>query len=149
MLLRTYLLRSGSLHGGHDGPLVGGGQAGALGDGLITGGGGADACAQGGNLLHTLHAVGEALNPSSVFVKTFDIIIPSNKPRIRVIPICIVVNFMKSSLIAREGYNSGSLLRRRPSSPTLRRTATCFRKSGVHGISEARTNHFRIAAPRE
>ena len=150
MLLRTYLLRSGSLHGGHDGPLVGGGQAaGALGDGLITGGGGADACAQGGNLLHTLHAVGEALNPSSVFVKTFDIIIPSNKPRIRVIPICIVVNFMKSSLIAREGYNSGSLLRRRPSSPTLRRAATCFRKSGVHGISEARTNHFRIAAPRE
>jgi hypothetical protein len=127
---------------------VGGGQAAAGGGLLITGGGG-DACAQGGNLLHTLQAVGEALKPSSVFVKTFDIIIPSNKPRIRVIPICIVVNFMKSPLIAREGYNSGRLLGRRPPSPTLRRTSTCFRKSGVHGISEARTNHFRIAAPRE
>ena len=109
VLLRTYLLRSGSLHGGHDGPLVGGGQAAAVGVFLITGGGG-DACAQGGNLLHTLHAVREALKPSAVFVKTFDSRIPSNKPRDRVIPICIAVNFMKPPLIPREGYNSGQLL---------------------------------------
>jgi len=100
VLLRIYLLRSGSLHGGQDGPLVGGGHAEAGGGVLITGGGG-DACAQGGNLLHTLQAVGEALKPSSVFVRTFDSKIPSNNPRVRVIPICIAVNFMKSPLIAR------------------------------------------------
>ena len=110
MLFSTYLLKSGSLHGlfCDDTPLVDGGHEG-------TGAGaGAVAWAHGGNLLHTLHCVlgvGVAiklLNPSCFFVKTFENTIPSNKPRTSAIPMCILVNFMKSSLMAREGYNSRS-----------------------------------------
>ena len=114
MLLSTYLLKSGSLQGlfcdetpldgeEYDVPLDGGGGH----EGLLPVETGVSTCAHGGNLLHTLHctlAAGVAiklLNPSSFFVNTFENTIPSNKPRTSAIPICILVNFMKSSLMAR------------------------------------------------